>query len=355
MSNILLREYPDKSNWNKLINSFPSASIFQTSNWADYQRNRFKKEPLFYVFEDRSDGRCISACLCCVDKKRLTVSWRFGPLIKNADNHAKDILELLFDALNERGIRYIKWSSLAFMLERSSYRDPIYTWGDFVIFLRQPEEAIWKEFHPSVRKNVNKCDHLGVSVRRLSSFKEVEKYYFPLLAEDRKRLGFGLPPDYPDINFWESFHNKDGCVCEIFLASRYGEPLAALPVIGFNKKITEIAIAQSKYCLAEKIPAPDLLKWEVIKWALAFGFEEFSLGGVADSPVNVKEEGIRRFKSKFGGKYITYSFISKILNRTQFYLFNFDRVVKEQVKDVLKGISRTRYFLQKNGIKHSSR
>jgi lipid II:glycine glycyltransferase (peptidoglycan interpeptide bridge formation enzyme) len=43
----------------------------------------------------------------------------------------------------------------------------------------------------------------------------------------------------------------------------------------------------------------------------------YDLSGVSPSPIDPKEEGIRRFKSKFGGKYVEYAIYSKIYSRTK--------------------------------------
>lgn len=74
----------------------------------------------------------------------------------------------------------------------------------------------------------------------------------------------------------------------------------------FNGVATEIASGTMPLAYELKLPAQDLLHWEMMLEAKRLGAHTFDLAGVAPLPRNSKEEGIRRFKEKWGGRYVEY-------------------------------------------------
>ncbi|RZD45866.1 MAG: hypothetical protein CXT78_04800 [Thaumarchaeota archaeon] len=49
----------------------------------------------------------------------------------------------------------------------------------------------------------------------------------------------------------------------------------------------------------------DLLKWSIIKWGINNNMKYYNLSGINPNPESKKEEGIFRYKKKWGGKQYT--------------------------------------------------
>ena len=52
------------------------------------------------------------------------------------------------------------------------------------------------------------------------------------------------------------------------------------------------------------LPAQDLLHWAAFQRHKNAGDRWFNLAGYSPAPINAKEDGIRRFKAKWGGREI---------------------------------------------------
>lgn len=95
----------------------------------------------------------------------------------------------------------------------------------------------------------------------------------------------------------------------IILKIAYDKKQTTMAVLGmliFNGVAREIASAIIPEAYKQKIPAQDLLHWELLLEAKRLKCHTFDLAGVSPNPVSPKEKGIRRFKEKWGGQYIEY-------------------------------------------------
>ena len=68
---------------------------------------------------------------------------------------------------------------------------------------------------------------------------------------------------------------------------------------------------RSQQSIDEKLYVGDLIKWEIMKWGVEQGFRLYDLAGFSPTPGAGKEEGIMRFKKKWGGMPIGYSMFEK--------------------------------------------
>ena len=101
--------------------------------------------------------------------------------------------------------------------------------------------------------------------------------------------------------------DRDGYYHYYVAESTEGETLATLGMYVFNGVATEVASALSPKAFEHKIPAQDLLHWEMLLEAKRAGCHTFDLAGVDPSVTDHKAAGIRRFKEKWGGRYVEYS------------------------------------------------
>ena len=85
-----------------------------------------------------------------------------------------------------------------------------------------------------------------------------------------------------------------------------GSTLATLGMYIFNGVATEIMSTLAPEALKLKVPAQDILHWEMMLEAKHLGCLTFDLAGINTNPQTPKEIGIRRFKEKWGGEYVEY-------------------------------------------------
>jgi lipid II:glycine glycyltransferase (peptidoglycan interpeptide bridge formation enzyme) len=109
--------------------------------------------------------------------------------------------------------------------------------------------------------------------------------------------------------------------------------LACLGMYVFNSVATENASSLSPLAYQNKIPAQDLLHWEMMLEAKRMGCHTFDMAGVNPNPQTPKESGIRRFKEKWGGKYVEYNIYHKDMMP---WLNKGVRIIKPFVKRLLK-------------------
>jgi len=61
----------------------------------------------------------------------------------------------------------------------------------------------------------------------------------------------------------------------------------------------------------KKLYSQDLIKWKIIEWGIENKMNWFDFAGANPKPQNQKEEGILRYKKKWGGKQYQYYIIGK--------------------------------------------
>ena len=101
------------------------------------------------------------------------------------------------------------------------------------------------------------------------------------------------------------------------MAKKDEKPVGGLFFSYFNKYIIEGGLARSPIDYKEKLYSQDLIKWKIIEWGVKNKMNWFDLAGANVNPKNQKEEGILRYKKKWGGKQFDYSIVTNIKNLTQ--------------------------------------
>lgn len=177
-------------------------------------------------------------------------------------------------------------------------------WATFLVDLGQPLEALWQNVDKAARKLVNRTREDGVTIREAQSDADL-KAYLDVMNEGRKRNGV-RPYDLRGTRaFFEHFVRCG--LGRVLLAEKEGRALATLGITHFNGYINEWGAGQSDYALQNKIYASDLIKWHVIEWGQKSGMRYYDLTGVNPEPATPKEQGIFRYKEKWGGVLKNYS------------------------------------------------
>jgi hypothetical protein len=178
------------------------------------------------------------------------------------------------------------------------------SWGTYLVDLSGNEEKIWRRLEPASRKAIKKAQRENVTIERISTFDEfLSRYYEPYVSTlDQKEKK--LPRDvlekswnYPHASTYYRYYAAMGPERRV---------LGVLGMFIFGGVATEIMSGLMAEAFQKKFPAQDLLHWEMFLDAKRCGCETFDLAGINPNPETHKEQGIRRFKEKWGGHYLEY-------------------------------------------------
>ncbi|MBI5036472.1 GNAT family N-acetyltransferase [Candidatus Micrarchaeota archaeon] len=164
-----------------------------------------------------------------------------------------------------------------------------------------------------------------MEIRELSEPEEFTQYV-DVINDSRKRAG--IPPySSSDILGVSQYLHPRGYYT-VFGAFEGSRLLAGLGVSYFNGYLHEWGAGTSSEAIQRKIYASDAIKWHIIEWASAQGHRFFDLSGVSPKPFDQqakKEQGIFRFKAKWGGGLVKYREYSLPISRKRDKLLSFGK------------------------------
>ncbi|MBN2374459.1 peptidoglycan bridge formation glycyltransferase FemA/FemB family protein [bacterium] len=183
-------------------------------------------------------------------------------------------------------------------------------WGTFLTDLSLDEDALFRSLRHSARKNIKKCKEENILVKKINNIDEYYEMFYKTYKASEEYYGRKCNP-FSKIPYEED-KNK---YYHYFIAQQInGSILATIGMYVFNRVATEIMSTLAPSALKQKIPAQDILHWEMMLEAKRLGCLKFDLAGVNPNPQTSKEAGIRRFKGKWGGDYIEYYTFKKDMN-----------------------------------------
>jgi serine/alanine adding enzyme len=307
----------DEVKWTKFVIENPYGNIFHLPEMFKLFSNQPGQEPVLFAVLNKSDellGLAVGTIQSSNTKilKPFTARCIFwgSPLLKDDSTELADfIISNLTKFLSQRVI-YIQFRNMRVMDgQAGSYAKNFYTKEDHLDIefnLKNSEEYLWGQIHPTRRKQIKRSLNRGVSVESHINLdgNSIAQCYEMLQLTYRS---VGLP-----------LHGKDFFVkalddlsakrrIRIFLAKFKEEIIGFRFVLLFNGLIYDW-YASSKNGFKDKYPN-DLLPWEVIRWGIQNGFSCFDFGG-AGNP-NIKY-GVRDFKLKFGGEVVNYGRFLKV-------------------------------------------
>jgi hypothetical protein len=252
--------------------------------------------------------------------KRATLM--YGPLILDATREA-EILDALVGELDRfaRQHRLLAWKKIVPPIHGQTVDLEIWNpcfakhgfqqdaWATFLVDLSVDEDTLWRRLKNSARKAIKKAQRQDIVVRPVTNAESFKKYY-NLLRETGARVNrpMGLYRSLME-SLWQ--HNTGLDVQHFFLAEQEGIPLAGQGVFSSPAVTREVILGVSDYAIQQKLYGGDLLKFEILKWAMARQCKLYDLAGVAPQPVTTAQKHIRQFKKKWGGEYTEYPVYSK--------------------------------------------
>lgn len=309
------------------------AGLLQSTFWGSLMQSLGRGSPLYLAVKDGED--VVALLLAVHDSHPATgrrpylrllsslagmgrIEFSDGPVIMDA-SLAGPALDALLDWLSRYAarnrVRLIRSGGLsplscladdqglaATFMAHGYDRMP---WATYVVDLRPEEEALFMSLDHAARKGIKKAGREGVRIRAVSGWEDFLNAFL-LPYKGWSRPGADLSGEIAEARrVWE--HPRHDELYRYYVAEADdGTVLAVLGMCLFNHVATEVTSGVAPAAVERKLPAQDLLHWEMFLEAKRLGCHSFNLAGVAPEPGSSKEENIRRFKKKWGGRYLQY-------------------------------------------------
>jgi hypothetical protein len=300
--------------WNKRLLESKTGTIFQTVENSEYQKIVLNWEHIFLKFL-LPNGEIVGQLVLSKTPRQGKVAkfklgkiffdenlyrWAYGPVIFNYD-HATDMMISLKNYLK---INKFKAYGILHPLSSNYFKNlsnifKVKKWSTFLIDLSLDFDTLNNNLDKhSARKNVDRSLKKNVIVKQITKSELLD--YFNLLHHTKEKTGVTIE-FFDTETMWSKF---DKLGFNIFLAYYEGKPVGGLGVSSFNNFINEWGVGRSEIDFSKKLYAQDLIKWKIIEWGKENKLNYFDLSGVNPIPSNSKEEGIFRYKKKWGGKQV---------------------------------------------------
>lgn len=191
--------------------------------------------------------------------------------------------------------------------------------GTYMLELARGEEQLWKDLKREARTAVRKAGKQGIEVRLGGGEEDFARYY-ELFEQNRRRdsaKGIYRPVySYETIVNYLRMMSAAGAL-QLFCAEKEGKVGSCTVVYYYNGIVSFGLHARADEWHEQKLRDGDVLCWEMIKWSGAQGCRYFDVTGFDANPTNTRQEGIRKFKSKWGGECVYYDYYTKVRGRSK--------------------------------------
>jgi len=288
----------DSKEWDRLVEISPQGTIFHTWNWLRIVE-KYTNAKLYPLIGYKGDTP-IGVFPIFFRKKYLKMIFSppphmaipyLGPaLIKydrlKQDKRETNLIEFqkqVDNFINELGASYISFSLTPELIDSRPFR-----WSGYTVVphyhrsidISKGEDYVWSQFQKRVRQGIVKTREKGVLVEE-GNLEELEVLYDLLIRRYRE---LGKTVNVPKKYLIELYKNLYPRVL-IFIAKYEGETLTgSIYVKSKNKLISWIGNPKPKI---SGLYLNELIKWEVVKWAIQQGFEKYELIGASDEKLDM--------------------------------------------------------------------
>lgn len=332
----------DKLNLNHLV-SHP----LQSWEWGEFRRVTGTPVIRKGVFEKNQLVQSIQLTLHAVPK----FSWQIGYFPKGALPDEAQI-KALTQVGRENNLVMIKlepdisgpvsvgttenqgWKTIDSFLKQHGARAGrrLFTQYSFLLDLAASEEDLLGKMHPKTRYNINLARKKGVQVGLDDSPQSFDWFLKLLFEQTVVRQGFfAHTPEYFK-KMWPIL-NRAG-MAHLLRAYSKDQTLAVFMVFVFNHKIYYPYGASTRE--SKEVMAPNLLMWELIRYAKKIGCRSFDMWGALGPHPNQSDPwfGFHRFKAGYGGQLIEFlPTYDLVFNPSRYLLYrNLDQVRQAGLK-----------------------
>jgi len=320
---ILEEEIADKK-WNDRLLQSGLGTIYQSKEIA-LHFEKLGKKPIFLKFLDNSGnivgqllvtkesrlekkGRAGKFLKKLAPEKMLLYQWTYGPIVFKSE-----LKDKIFDELgNFLSLKKGSISGWQHPLCANQFFSPktnfdLKPWSTLLIDLTSTKDELYQNIDKhNGRKNIERSIRRNVIVEEINE-NSLEEYH-QLRNDMRKKAAEDLVDFEILLNWWKLFKplGYSG-----FLARNEGRPISGLLFSYVDNHIIEGGVARTEFDINNKLYSQDLIKWKIIEWGMENDLKLYNLAGFNPQPTSKKEEGIFRYKNKWGGKRIDYWIIKR--------------------------------------------
>lgn len=310
-------ESSDQSAWDNFVLSHPLGSVHQITAWRDFQVQIPGRETV-YGFGVKQGDKIVATTWCVqMDTGQFGKFWFYsarGPVVSD-QTVAEFLLRHVEAVLKGRGGIFwrldpyweeVQWKQLA----THNYYTPTQTYqptDTLEIDLTQTEDEILSQMKQRGRRGIKTATKAGVYVEAIAQaqFTEADlQDWWDLNQQTTGRDGFSGH----EKSYYQKFLKTLDQEAVLFFATLNGQRIAAaISTFCGDKAIYYFGASTSDREL-NKLKAPTLLQWEMMKYGKNKGCKTYDFLGIApeDEP-NHPYAGITQFKNGFGGDRKTYS------------------------------------------------
>lgn len=278
--------------WDERVTTREDHSIFHRSAWARVLAESYGHQPHFLSV---SIGGIAAALVPLMEVSswatgRRGVSLPFsdyaGPLWTKSDQ-----ADLVYKALLHFAAKR-KWKHLEIRGSNvpPSAAVPFLVYDSHRLDLEQGIDAIWRGFHPSVRRAIAKAEASGIQITIERSGSAIETFY---KLHERTRKRHGLPPQ-PFAFFRAIANNLIGTgLGEIVIAKLAGVPVAGAVFLRSGGHVVyKFGASDSEHW---SLRPNHLIMWKAVAHFVPLGCKDLNFGRTSRS-----DEGLLRFKRSWG-------------------------------------------------------
>lgn len=306
-----------RDKWAEYVIAHPHGNIFHSPVMFDLYNPDSKHQAVLVSVLD-SDGN-ISGLLVAYIHREYTgyagiftsraIVWG-GPLVSDENQEITAFLLKEFIQICKGKAIYSQfrnlWDTTPFkgIFAKENYTSEEHL--NFIFHLEKGEEELWKNVHPTRRKQINRGMKRGVRTEVQGNLTGNKlKACYDIL---KNVYGTAKLP-VPDISFFEKAFRilgSDGSLRSIL--AFYENNIIGFRLFLCYKDILYDWYAGSHPGHLDKYPN-DILPWELIKWGSSNGYKTFDFGGAGKPGVKY---GVRDYKQKFGGTLVNYGRYEKV-------------------------------------------
>jgi len=282
----------DVPEWDRTIGTFPNASFFHSSAWAEVLRETYGFRPRYFIRGPLDAPKALFPVMevdSLLTGKRgvsLPFSDRCDPLFHDPQD-ARELWKEVVDHAHSHAWKHIEVrGEMAGFLEAHASTE----FYGHILDLDRSEEEIRKTVEPSVRRAIRKAELAGLTTE-VSQTLEATIAFYRLLGLARRRHGVPLQP----LRFFRQIHRSIlsknlGCVA---LVRRGKVPIAGAMYL-YRGKTVVYKFGGSDHAY-QHLRGNNLAMWEAIGWHLRRGFTQMDFGRTS-----LQNEGLRSFKRSWG-------------------------------------------------------
>ena len=246
----------------------------------------------------------VSRILKIANVKTNLYRWSYGPVIFNEEFNEEIYQTLKKFLLSDKTHQILGWQNplqtKGIFSIKNSFSIP--KWGTFLIDLSKTNDELFQNIEKhSGRKNIQRAIKRDISIEEITEQNLHE--YFSLLVSSKEKRG-GLKSNFEYFSkVWKMLQpfGRRG-----FLARKNSVPISGLMFSALCGQIIEYGVARSFSDKENMYYSQDLIRWKIIEWGSENNMKWYNLAGFNPDLTSPKEQGIYRYKKKWGGEMVNY-------------------------------------------------